>query len=69
MKCRPTDTYANNCSGGYRLYHRELFAYNPRHIDGNIIRDARWWNTPLFFRRMYKETAGDFRFCVKPKTQ
>lgn len=67
MKCCPVDTYANNCSGGYRLLNRELFAYSPRELDGNIIRDIRWWNTDMFFRRMYRETRGNFKFSVKPK--
>ena len=66
MKC-PVDTYANNCPGGYRLFNRELFAYSPIYLKGNIIRDARWWNTSMFFRRMYRETTGNFKFSVKPK--
>ena len=69
MKGCPVDTYANNCPGGYRLLHRGLFAFSPEYLDCNIIRDARWWNTGMFFKRMYREAAGDFRFCVKPKTQ
>ena len=44
-----------------------LFAYSPIDFDGNIIRDARWWNTNRFFRRMYRESAGNFKFSVKPK--
>lgn len=67
MKNCPVDTYANNCFGGFRLLNRELFAYSPRELDGNIIRDARWWNTSMFFRRMYRETKGNFKFSVKPK--
>lgn len=63
----PVDTYANNTSVGYRLLNRGLFAYSPIAFDGNIIRDARWWNTNLFFKRMYRESAGNFKFSVKPK--
>lgn len=69
MKNCPVDTYANNCSGAYRLRQRELFAYNPIYMDSNILRDVRWWNTSMFFKRMYRETAANFRFSAKPKTQ
>ena len=69
MKGCPVDTYANNCPGGYRLLNRGLFAHSPIYLDNNTIRDGRWWNTSMFFKRMYREAAGDFRFCVRPKTQ
>ena len=64
----PVDTYANNTSVGYKLLNRGLFAYSPIALDGNIIiRDARWWNTSMFFRRMYRESRSNFKFSVKPK--
>ena len=62
----PVDTYANNTSVG-RLLSRGLFAYSPIAFDGNIIRDARWWNTNLLFKRMYRESRSNFKFSVKPK--
>ena len=63
----PVDTYANNTSVGYRFLNRGLFAYSPIYLDCNIIRDARWWNTSMFFRRMYRESRSNFKFSVKPK--
>lgn len=63
----PVDTYANNTSVG-RFLNQGVFAYSPIALDGNIIiRDAKWWNTNLFFRRMYRESTGNFKFSVKPK--
>lgn len=69
MKVCPVDTFENNRPRGLLFNRRELFAYPPFYMNRNTIRDIRWWNTPPFFNRMYRETAGDFRFSVKPKTQ
>lgn len=69
MKSRPIDTYANNRSGIYKIHNREFFAFSPSHLDSNVIRDTRWWNTNMFFRRMYRDTAVNFKFSTKPKMQ
>jgi hypothetical protein len=36
-------------------------------MDSNSIRDYRWWNTPLFFRRTYREGSPDFRLAKNTK--
>ena len=66
MKCFPIDTFENNRSDASLLY-RDLFAYPPHFMDSNSIRDYRWWNTPLFFRRTYREGSPDFRLAKNTK--
>lgn len=66
MKCCPIDTFENN-RPDVDLLRRELFAYPPQIMDSNYLRDFRWWNTMMFFRRIYREGSPDFRFAKNTK--
>ena len=61
MKSCPVDTFKNSLPEAKFLC-REVFAYPPRVMDSNHIRDFRWWNTMAPFRRAYREWHLDFRF-------
>ena len=68
MKVCPVDTFENNRPRGLLFNRRELFAYPPLYMNRNT-RDIRWWNTSMFFRRIYCETVGDFKWSDKPRMQ
>ena len=59
----PLDTYKKN-RRNYVIPRKDddkVFAYHRTFIDRNIACTRKWWNTPLFYRRMYRELSYDFK--------